>query len=74
MKVAIAEVNDFKIGESNINKVIFMDNTVIKTKTQEELQGMVDRLVDTGRKGSMGININNSKSNENIQEKLSIAD
>ena len=49
MKEALAEVGDFKIGGRVTNKVRFADNTAIIPKTQEELQDMVNRLVDTGR-------------------------
>ena len=44
------------IGERIINKVRFADDTA---KTQEELQDRVNRLVDTGRKYGMEINIDN---------------
>ena len=42
MKEALTEVGDFKIGRRIINKVRF-------AKTQEELQDMVNRLVNTER-------------------------
>ena len=48
MKEALAEVGDFKIGGRIINKVRFGGDTAIIAKTQEELQDMVNRLVDTG--------------------------
>ena len=38
-----------------------MDDMAIIAKTQEELQDMVNRLVDTGRKYGMGINIDKSQ-------------
>ena len=57
MKDALAEVGDFKIGERIINKVRFADDTAIITEIQEELQDMVNRLVDTGRKYGMEIKI-----------------
>ena len=41
-------MRDFKIGGWIINKVRFADDTAIIAKTQEELQDMVNRLVDTG--------------------------
>ena len=76
MKEAWAEVLDFKIGGRIINKVIFADDTAIIAKTQEELQDMVNRLFDTGRKYGMEININKSqlmrvsRSNESLQIKV----
>ena len=50
--------------------------TAIIAKTQEELQEMVNRLVDTGRKYGMEINIDKSqvmrvsRSNESLQIKV----
>jgi Reverse transcriptase (RNA-dependent DNA polymerase). len=54
-------VEDIKIGEGIINKVRFADDTAIIAKIQEELQDMVNRLVDTGRKYGMEINIDKSQ-------------
>jgi Reverse transcriptase (RNA-dependent DNA polymerase). len=68
MKEALAEVGDFKIGGRIINKVRFADDTATIAKTQEELQNMVNRLVDTGRKYGMEINFKKVLSNESIQE------
>ena len=76
MKEALAEVRDFKIEEKIINKVRFTDYTAITAKTQEDLQDIVNRLVDTGRKHCMEINIDNSqvirvsRSNESLQIKV----
>ena len=61
MKEALTEVADFKIGGRIINKVRFVDDTAIIVKSQEELQDMVNRLVDTGRKYGMEINIDKSQ-------------
>ena len=61
MKAALAEVGGFKIGGRVINLVRFADDTAIIAKTQEELQDMVNRLVDTGRKYGMEINIDKSQ-------------
>ena len=53
-----------------------MDDTAIVAKTQEELQHMVNRLVDTGRKYGMEINFDKSqvmrvsRSNESLQIKV----
>ena len=71
-----AEVGDFKIGGRIINKIRFADETAIVAKTQEELQDMVNRLVDTGRKYGMEINIDKSHvmrvsgSNESLKIKV----
>ena len=56
MKKALAEVGDFKIGGRIINKVRFADDMAIIAKSQEELQDMVNKLVDTGRKYGMEFN------------------
>ena len=61
MKESLTEVGDFKIGGRINNKVRFADDTAIIVKTQEELQGMVIRLVDAGRKYGMEINIDKSQ-------------
>jgi hypothetical protein len=57
MKEALAEVGNFKIVEGYyINKGSF----AITAKTQEELQNMVNRLVETGslaRKSTNHINV-----------------
>ena len=39
----------------------FADDKAIIAKTQEELQDMVNRIVDTGRKYGMEINIEQSQ-------------
>ena len=57
MKESLSEVGYLKIGGRIINKVRFADNTANIAKTQEELQDMVNRPVDTGRNYDMEINI-----------------
>ena len=52
IREALAEVGDFKIGRRVIN-FRFANDTAIVANTQEELQDMVNRLVDTGRKYGM---------------------
>ena len=61
MKEAWAEVGDFKVGGRLFNNIRFADDTAIIAKTQEELQDIVNRLVDTGRKYDMEINIDKSQ-------------
>ena len=76
MKEALTEIGDFKIGGRNINKVRFTDDTAIIAKIKKELQDMVNRLVYTGRKYGMEINIDKSqvmrvsRSNESLQIKV----
>ena len=61
MKEALAEVEGFKIWRRIMNKVRFADDTAIIAKTQKALQDSVNRLVDTGRKYGMEINIDKSQ-------------
>ena len=76
LKDALTDIGDFKIGGRIINKVRFADDTAIIAKTQEELQDMVNRLVDTGRKYGMEANIDKSqvmrvsRSNESFKIKV----
>ena len=76
MKEALTEVGDFKIGGRIINKVRLADDMVIIAKIQEEPQDMMNRLVDTGMKCGMEINIDKSQvmrvssSNEPLQIKV----
>ena len=58
MKEAFAEVGDFKIGGRITNNVRF---AAIIAKTQEELQDMVNRLVDTGRNTARKSTLTNHK-------------
>ena len=73
MKEALTEVGDFKIAGRIINKFRFSDDTAIIAKTQDD---MVNRLVDTGRKYGMEINIEKSqvmrvsRSNDSLQIKV----
>jgi Reverse transcriptase (RNA-dependent DNA polymerase). len=75
IKEALAQVENFKVGGRIINKVRFIDDTAIMAKTQEEVKDMVNRLVDTGRKYGMKINIDKSqvmrvsRRNESLQIK-----
>jgi Reverse transcriptase (RNA-dependent DNA polymerase). len=64
------------LGERIINMVRFSDDTAIIAKSQEELQEMLNRLTDTGRKYGMEINFEKSqvmrvsRRNESLQIKL----
>ena len=53
----------FKIGGKN-----FANGTAIIAETQEELQDMLNRLVDTRRECSMEINIDNQVENRELKE------
>ena len=60
MKGALAEVGHLKIRRST-NKLKYSDNTAIIAKTQEELQDMMNRSVDAGRKYGTEIIIDKSQ-------------
>ena len=60
MKEALAEIGDFKAGGRIIHVARFAVDPAVIAKTQEELQDMVNRLVDTGRKCGMEIDVDNS--------------
>ena len=76
MREALSEAGDFNIRGRIINKVRFADDTAIIAKTQEELLDTINRLVDTGRKYGMEINIDKSqvtivsRSNESLWIKV----
>jgi hypothetical protein len=70
------EIGDLKIVEELIIRSDLRMIRLIIAKTQEELQDMVNRLVDTGKKYDMEINIHTSqvmrvsRSNEPLQIKV----
>ena len=72
---SLTEGGDFKIGTRSIIKARFVYDIAIIAKTQEELQDMLNRLVDTKRKYGMEINIDKSqimrvsRSNESLRIK-----
>ena len=72
MQKELAEVGNYKTEGRIINEVRFADDTAIIVKIKEELQDMVNRLVDIGRKYDMKINIDINTSNEGIPRKLTI--
>ena len=55
---SIIKNGDFKIEGRIINKARFADDMAIIAKTQKELQDMVKRLIETGRKCGVEMNIN----------------
>jgi Reverse transcriptase (RNA-dependent DNA polymerase). len=57
MMEVLVEMGNFNIGSNIISKVRFKDDTAIIAKTHVELQNMVNRLVDTGRKYGIQINV-----------------
>ena len=61
MKEELRQVGSFKIEGRVIDKVRFADNKAIIAKTREKLQDMVNRLVDTGWKYDMKINIDKTE-------------
>ena len=61
MMEVLAEIGNFKIGGGIINKLRFADDMAIIAKTQEELQGIVNRLIDIRRKYYVENNIGKSQ-------------
>ena len=63
-----------------MNKVRFVDGTAIISKTQQEIQYIVNRLVDSGLKYGMEINSDKSqvmrlsRNNESLQIKVNNRD
>ena len=51
------EVGDFKIGGRIINEMKFINNMAIIAKTQEKLYDFFNKLIESGRKYGMKINI-----------------
>jgi hypothetical protein len=61
MKEALALVGNFKIVGRVTTKTRFVDIMAIIDKTQEEVQDMVNRLVDTGRSMTRESTLTNHK-------------
>ena len=66
-KEALDGLGDFKIGWQNIQIVIYADDLVLIAKEETVLQGMIDKLIETGRYYGMEMNVEKNKSNENFK-------
>jgi hypothetical protein len=52
---------DFKIGERVICTVKYADNLVLLAREEKVLQGMIDRLIEIGRRYGMEMNVEKTK-------------
>jgi hypothetical protein len=52
---------DFKIGEKLIRTVKYADDLVLLVREEKVLQGMVDRLIEIGRRYGMEMNVEKTK-------------
>jgi hypothetical protein len=52
-KEALEGFEDFKIGGQVIRTVKYADDLVLPAKEEGVLQGMIDRLIETGRRYGM---------------------
>ena len=55
------------IGGQIIQTVKYADDLVLMAKEETVLQGMIDKLVETGRYYGMEINVEKDRSNENFK-------
>jgi len=60
-KEALDGLGDFKIGGQIIQTVKYADNLVLMAKEETVLQGMIDKLIETGRCYGMEMNVEKTK-------------
>ena len=56
-KEALDGLGDFKVGGQSIQTVKYADGLVLMAKEETVLQGMIDKLIETGRYYGMEINV-----------------
>jgi len=56
-KEALDGLGDFKVGGQIIQTVKYADGLVLMAKEETVLQGMIDKLIETGRYYGMEINV-----------------
>ena len=66
-KEALNGLGDFNIGGQIIQTVKYADDLVLIAKEETVLQGMIDKLIETGRYNGMEMNVETSKVNENFK-------
>jgi len=66
-KVALNGLGGFNIGGQIIRTVKYADELVLMVKVETVLQGMIDKLIETGRYCGMEMNVEKSKSNTNFK-------
>jgi len=64
---ALDGLGDFNIGRQIIQTVEHADDLVLMAKEETVLQGMPDKLIETGRYYGMEMNVEKNKSNENFK-------
>jgi len=56
-KEALDGLGDFKVREQIIQTVKYADDLVLMAKEETVLQGMIDKLIETGRYYGMEMNV-----------------
>jgi hypothetical protein len=65
-KEALEGFGDFNIGQV-INTVKYADDLVLLAKEETVLQGIIDRLIENGRRYKMEMNVEKNYGNENLK-------
>jgi hypothetical protein len=60
-KEALEGFGDFKIGGQVICTVKYVDDLVLLAREEKVLQGMIDRLIEIGRRCGMEVNVEKTK-------------
>ena len=60
-KEALDGLGDFKVGGQIIQTVKYADDLVLIAKKEMVLQGMIDKLIETGRYCGMEMNVEKTK-------------
>jgi len=66
-KEALDELGNFKVGVQIIQTVKCADDLVLMAKEETMLQGVIDKLIETGRYCGMETNVGKNKINENFK-------
>ena len=66
-KEALVGLGDFNIRGQIIQTVKCADDLMLTAKEETVLQGMIDKLIETGRYYGMEMNVEKNKSNENFK-------
>jgi hypothetical protein len=59
--IALEGFGDFKIGGQVIRTVKYADELVLLAREEKVLQGMIDRLIEIGRRYGMEMNVGKTK-------------
>ena len=66
-KEALDGLGDFNIGGQIIQTVKYANDLVLMAKEETLLQGMIHKLIETGRYCGMEMNVEKNKRNENFK-------